>query len=157
MRNFLKNFEEILASIAISITVIMVITNVVLRYGFGFVLPWSEELSVICFIWAVYLGISSCYKHNLHMGVDVILNFLPQTLLIPFKLFIACLLLGLNLLMAYLSYEYTMLSSKVTPVMGMSYFSINAILIVCFTLMAIHTVRFIIEDIRLLKTKSTDG
>ncbi|WP_133152101.1 TRAP transporter small permease, partial [Vibrio lentus] len=65
----LKNIEEILASIAISITVLVVIINVVLRYGFGFVVPWSEELSVICFIWAVYLGISSCYKHKLHMGV----------------------------------------------------------------------------------------
>jgi len=47
----LKNIEEILASIAISITVLVVIVNVVLRYGFGFVVPWSEELSVICFIW----------------------------------------------------------------------------------------------------------
>ena len=149
-----KNVEEILASIAISITVLMVITNVVLRYGFNFVLPWSEELSVICFIWATYLGISSCYKHKLHMGVDVILSFLPSKTIIPFKLIVACFLLGLNLYMAYLSYQYTMLSSKVTPVMGMSYFSINAVLVVCFALMAIHTVRFIIEDIKLIKAGS---
>ena len=151
MRFLIKNLEEILASIAISITVLMVITNVVLRYGFNFVLPWSEELSVICFIWAVYLGISSCYKHNLHMGVDVILSFLPERFIIPFKLVIACLLLGLNGLMAYLSYEYTMLSSKVTPVMSLSYFYINSVLVICFTLMAIHTIRFIIEDIKLMK------
>ena len=38
----LRNLEEILASIAISITVLVVIVNVVLRYGFGFVVPWSE-------------------------------------------------------------------------------------------------------------------
>ena len=122
MRFLLKNLEEILASIAISITVLMVITNVVLRYGFNFILPWSEELSVICFIWATYLGISSCYKHKLHMGVDVILTFLPSRTVIPFKLVISGFLLILNLYMAYLSYQYTMLSSKVTPVLGMSYF-----------------------------------
>ncbi|MGF1682411.1 TRAP transporter small permease [Photobacterium minamisatsumaniensis] len=148
---FLKNIEEILASIAISITVLVVIVNVVLRYGFGFVVPWSEELSVICFIWAVYLGISSCYKHKLHMGVDVVVAMLPQKAKRPFKLVVSVFLLGLNILMAVLSYQYMMLSNKVTPVMGMSYFSINGVLFLCFALMAIHTVKFIADDIAALK------
>ena len=125
----LKNIEEILASIAISITVLVVIINVVLRYGFGFVVPWSEELSVICFIWAVYLGISSCYKHKLHMGVDVVVAMLPEKAKIPFRLCVSVFLLVLNILMAVLSYQYLMLSNKVTPVMGMSYFAINGVLL----------------------------
>ncbi|MCF7506703.1 MULTISPECIES: TRAP transporter small permease [Vibrio] len=147
----LKNIEEILASIAISITVLVVIINVVLRYGFGFVVPWSEELSVICFIWAVYLGISSCYKHKLHMGVDVVVAMLPEKAKIPFRLCVSIFLLALNILMAVLSYQYLMLSNKVTPVMGMSYFSINGVLLLCFSLMAIHTVRFIVNDVASLK------
>ncbi|MEH6451630.1 MAG: TRAP transporter small permease [Psychromonas sp.] len=144
---FIKNFEEILASIAISITVLMVIINVFLRYGFGFVVPWSEELSVICFIWAVYFGISSCYKHRLHMGVDVVIALLPDAAKRPFRLVISCFLLILNIILAYLSYDYTMLSTKVTPVMGMSYFTINGVLFVCFSLMAIHTLKFIKDDL----------
>ncbi|EGU40055.1 MULTISPECIES: TRAP transporter small permease [Vibrio] len=147
----LKNIEEILASIAISITVLVVIVNVVLRYGFGFVVPWSEELSVICFIWAVYLGISSCYKHKLHMGVDVVVAMLPEKAKIPFRLCVSAFLLALNILMAVLSYQYLMLSNKVTPVMGVSYFVINGVLLLCFSLMAIHTVRFIANDVASLK------
>ncbi|MEZ8503580.1 TRAP transporter small permease [Vibrio splendidus] len=150
----LKNIEEILASIAISITVLVVIINVVLRYGFGFVVPWSEELSVICFIWAVYLGISSCYKHKLHMGVDVVVAMLPEKAKIPFRLCVSVFLLALNILMAVLSYQYLMLSNKVTPVMGMSYFAINGVLLLCFSLMAIHTVRFIANDVASLKRSS---
>ncbi|ANP76197.1 MULTISPECIES: TRAP transporter small permease [Vibrio] len=150
----LKNIEEILASIAISITVLVVIVNVVLRYGFGFVVPWSEELSVICFIWAVYLGISSCYKHKLHMGVDVVVAMLPEKAKIPFRLCVSVFLLALNLLMAVLSYQYLMLSNKVTPVMGVSYFVINGVLLLCFSLMAIHTVRFIANDVASLKRSS---
>jgi TRAP-type C4-dicarboxylate transport system permease small subunit len=149
--NVVKNLEEILASIAISITVILVIANVVLRYGFGFIMPWAQELAVLCFIWAVYLGISSCYKHNLHMGVDAILSVLPKNMIVPFKLSISFFLLGLNGVLAYLSYEYTMLSSKTTPVMGVSYFWVNIVLILCFGLMAFHTVRVILNDIRTLK------
>ena len=154
MINVLKNFEEILASIAISITVILVIINVVLRYGFGFILPWGQELAVLCFIWAVYLGISSCYKHNLHMGVDAILSILPTRMLVPFKLVVSVFLLGLNSLLAYLSFEYTMLSSKTTPVMGVSYFWVNIVLILCFGLMAFHTVRMIFNDIKTLKIEA---
>ena len=150
----LKNIEEILASIAISITVLVVIVNVVLRYGFGFVVPWSEELSVICFIWAVYLGISSCYKHKLHMGVDVVVAMLPEKVKIPFRLCVSVFLLALNILMAVLSYQYLMLSNKVTPVMGVSYIVINGVLLLCFSLMAIHTVRFIANDVASLKRSS---
>ncbi|WP_428432307.1 TRAP transporter small permease [Photobacterium profundum] len=152
----LKNIEEILASIAISITVLVVIINVILRYGFGFVVPWSEELSVICFIWAVYFGISSCYKHKLHMGVDVVVSLLPQAAKRPFRLVVSSFLLMVNVLMAYLSYDYMMLSNKVTPVMGMSYFTINGVLFLCFSLMAIHTVNFIKDDVVQLREKRLD-
>lgn len=142
---FLANLEEILASIAISMTVLIVIINVFLRYCLGFVVPWSEELSVVCFIWAVYFGISSCYKHKLHMGVDVIMLLLPQKIQPAFRLIILFFLLCFNLTMTYLSFDYTMLSSKTTPVMGMSYLSINGVLVFCFGMMAIHTVRFIYQ------------
>lgn len=142
----IKNLEEIFASLAISVTVLMVIINVILRYVFGFVVPWSEELSVICFIWATYFGISSCYKHKLHMGVDVIITLLPEHAKRIFRLVIFTFLLILNLVLAYLSFDYTMLSTKVTPVMGMSYFTINGVLVVCFSLMAIHTLVFIKDE-----------
>lgn len=148
----LRNIEEILASIAISVTVLVVIVNVILRYGFGFVVPWSEELSVICFIWAVYLGISSCYKHKLHMGVDVVVAMLPEQSKRIFRLCVHAFLLGLNILMSVLSYQYLMLSNKVTPVMGMSYFAINGVLVASFSLMAIHTIKFIVDDLADLKS-----
>jgi len=148
-----KNFEEIFASITISITILMVIINVFLRYGFGFVVPWSEELAVICFIWSVYFGISSCYKHKLHMGVDVVIALLPEKAKVPFNLVVLSFLLVINLILAYLSYDYMMLSNKVSPVMGMSYFTINGVLFLCFSLMTIHTVNFIRSDLKQLFKK----
>lgn len=147
MRFILKNLEEILASAAISVTVLVVIINVILRYGFGFVVPWSEELSVICFIWAVYLGVSSCYKHRLHMGVDVVVTLLPNKAQSAFRLFVLTVLLGVNLVMSWLSFDYLMLSTKSTPVMGLSYFYINSVLLLSFGLMLLHTVRFIVSEI----------
>ncbi|MFC5077581.1 2,3-diketo-L-gulonate TRAP transporter small permease protein YiaM [Vibrio thalassae] len=151
---FIANFEEILASVAISITVLVVIINVFLRYVFGFVVPWSEELSVICFIGAVYFGISSCYKHKLHMGVDVIMLMLPENMQKSFRIILYSFLLAFNLAMAYLSLDYTLLSKKVTPVMGISYAPINSVVFICFFMMSIHSIKFIYQEAITLKHQS---
>ena len=47
-------FEALLGSITISVTVILVIVNVFLRYFLGIQYSWIEEVSVGCFIWTVY-------------------------------------------------------------------------------------------------------
>ncbi|MTI13920.1 TRAP transporter small permease [Sansalvadorimonas verongulae] len=146
-----RYFEEIFASIAISITVIMVILNVFLRYGFGFVIPWTEELSVICFIWATYLGGSSCYKHKLHLGVDIIISMLPEGMRQRFQIMLYLFLLALHSVMVWLSFDYLMLSSKSTPVMGISYFYINSVLVLSFGLMVLHTLRFLAQEISALR------
>ena len=145
-----RYFEDIFASIAISITVLMVILNVFLRYGFGFVIPWTEELSVICFIWATYLGGSSCYKNKLHLGVDIVIATLPERMRQRYQILLYLFLLGLHSIMLWLSFDYLMLSSKSTPVMGISYFYINSVLVLSFGLMALHTLRFLAQDITLL-------
>jgi len=88
------------------------------------------------------------------MGVDVVVAMLPAKAKIPFRLCVSVFLLALNILMAVLSYQYLMLSNKVTPVMGVSYFVINGVLLLCFSLMAIHTVRFIANDVAFLKRSS---
>ena len=147
----LRYFEEIFASIAISITVLIVILNVILRYGFGFVIPWTEELSVICFIWSVYLGGSSCYKNKLHLGVDVVIAQLPRHWRDCYQVVLYTFLLVLNLTILWLSVDYLMLSSKVTPVMGISYFYINSVLVLSFALMTIHTIRFLVQEVQHLR------
>ena len=142
-----RYFEEIFASIAISITVLMVIINVFLRYGFGFVIPWTEELSVICFTWATYLGGSSCYKNKLHLGVDIIIAMFPERMRQRYQVILHLFLLGFFAVMLWLSFDYMMLSSKSTPVMGISYFYINSVLVLSFGLMTLHTVRFLAQEI----------
>ena len=71
-KKYFSYFEEFLGSICIGITVLLVIINVILRYCFGMMLSWGEELATICFTWSVFIGASACYKHKLHIGVDII-------------------------------------------------------------------------------------
>ena len=54
----------------LSLMVIMVFGNVVLRYGFNDGIIISEELSRYLFIWITFLGAIVTMRDNAHLGLD---------------------------------------------------------------------------------------
>jgi TRAP-type C4-dicarboxylate transport system permease small subunit len=61
---------ELALVILLSLMVIMVFGNVVLRYGFNDGLIASEELSRYFFIWITFLGAIVTLRDNAHLGLD---------------------------------------------------------------------------------------
>ncbi|MEZ5739852.1 MAG: TRAP transporter small permease subunit [Burkholderiaceae bacterium] len=47
------------------------------RYVFNDNILWHLEVTVFLFAWLVLLGASYSVKHNLHIGVDVLVRPLP--------------------------------------------------------------------------------
>lgn len=64
---------ELLLVALLSVMVIMVFGNVVLRYGFNSGVTVSEELSRWAFVWMIFLGAIVAVKENTHLGTDVLL------------------------------------------------------------------------------------
>jgi TRAP-type C4-dicarboxylate transport system permease small subunit len=65
-----KHLEEYIL-IALSIlTVIIVFTQVFMRYVLGESLTWSEEVARYLFIWMIYVGVSYGVQKEKHLGVD---------------------------------------------------------------------------------------
>jgi len=62
--------------IMLSLMVIMVLGNVVLRYGFNDGLIASEELSRFFFIWITFLGAIVTLRDNAHLGLDSLVRHL---------------------------------------------------------------------------------
>ena len=149
MKKIFENIEMILGSIAISVTILAVIMNVFLRYGFGIQFIWVEEVSVGCFVWAVFLGATAAYKNKTLIGVEVLTQMLPFKWKRGLELIVYTLLLVLNVMLCYLSYFYTIQSRKLTPGLEVSYAYINSSMVVSFGLMSIYSLKFLIEDIRL--------
>lgn len=149
MKKFFQNIEVILGSVTISITVLSVITNVILRYGFGIQFAWIEEVSVGCFIWTVFLGATAAYKDKALIGVEVLTKILPFRGRRVLELIIYTLLLVLNGTLFYLSYNYTAGSNKITSALEVSYVYINSSIVVSFGLMTIYSIKFLVEDIKL--------
>jgi TRAP-type C4-dicarboxylate transport system permease small subunit len=65
-----KHLEEYILIVLSICTVIIVFTQVVMRYVFGESLTWSEEVARYVFIWMIYVGISYGVQKEKHLGVD---------------------------------------------------------------------------------------
>lgn len=77
---FLQKAEEnILAFLLVAMT-LLVFADVVMRFGFGTGLLWSQELTLNLSAWFVMFGISYGLKVGAHIGVDAVVKLLPTTI-----------------------------------------------------------------------------
>lgn len=67
-----EHLEEYILVILSVFTVVVIFSQVVLRYVFSSSLPWSEEIARYAFIWMIYVGVSYGVKKQKHLSVDVI-------------------------------------------------------------------------------------
>ena len=96
-RWFFRAIDIALVGLLAAMT-LMVFGNVVLRYGFGSGLDFSEEMSRFCFVWLIFLGSVAAMRRNLHMGFDMVVVMVrPQVrrvlLTVANGLILACCLL----------------------------------------------------------------
>lgn len=83
MRHMIPRAERLvewLMALALSIMVILIFSNVVLRYGFNTGLAWAEEVSRLMFVWMIFLGAILALRHHAHLGVEFMVEKLPPAL-----------------------------------------------------------------------------
>lgn len=72
-----SNLLELVLVLCLGAMVLMVLGNVVLRYGFNSGITVSEELSRFAFVWLVFLGAAIGMRDKAHLGVDSLVRVLP--------------------------------------------------------------------------------
>lgn len=68
---------EYVVAFLLAMMSIVVFSQVVSRYVLHASLPWSEELARYILVWLTFLGASVGVKRNAHIGVEVVVKFLP--------------------------------------------------------------------------------
>lgn len=71
--------ESIIALLLVSMT-LLVVVEVVMRFGFGSGFLWSQELTLHLSAWFVLFGISYGLRVGAHIGVDAFVKLLPPTI-----------------------------------------------------------------------------
>ena len=61
----------------LAVMVVLVFTNVVMRYLFNSGIPTSEELSRWLLVWLTFLGAIVALRQHAHLGVDTLVRALP--------------------------------------------------------------------------------
>jgi TRAP-type C4-dicarboxylate transport system permease small subunit len=148
MKNALKHLEEILGCCCLVVFVSLTLVNVVLRYGFNFVLSWAEEVILIAFSWSVFLGAITAFRQDRHVAIDVIVAMFPAKVRRVVYILIDALVLVLNIYLAYLSVVLCMkVGVKTTYVLKISFVYVDAALVVSFGLMAVFGVIRLIKNL----------
>jgi len=62
----------------VAIMTVIIIIQVFMRYLFLFSLSWSEEVARYLMIWVSFLGASLALKYGFHIGVEFIMNRIPE-------------------------------------------------------------------------------
>ncbi|MGN0773758.1 MAG: TRAP transporter small permease [Candidatus Ventricola sp.] len=77
LKTILSNLDAIITGTTLTICVILVNANVIMRYFFNSPIHWSEEVVTSLFVWTVFIGSSYAYRKHSHLGVDIVVNLMP--------------------------------------------------------------------------------
>ncbi|NAZ36198.1 TRAP transporter small permease subunit [Rubellimicrobium sp. CFH 75288] len=101
--------------------VVMVFTNVVLRYGFNSGLTVSEEMSRYFFVWLTFIGAVLAFRDHAHLGVETVVRRLgPRGRLVCVALSNAIILLCAVVLVWGTWRQHAINASMTAPVVGLS-------------------------------------
>ena len=79
----------------------IIVFTVITRYGFNYVLSWSEEVPRYLLIWISFLGAAACVDLRDHIAFDYLLNRFPARLRAAVQLLINAAIFGFGWIMLF--------------------------------------------------------
>ena len=126
-------WEEILGGSAVILMVLTACLNVFTRYVLQSPLTWAEELESICLVWSTFLCSAAAYKHNLHYGMDFLVDHLPDRGKLFLRRLITFVCIFFFGYLLYLAAEITKSAIKTTIFFRLSYKFIDAAAVIAVT------------------------
>lgn len=80
VKALLERILEYTMAALLTVMVVMVFGNVVLRYAFGSGIASAEEISRLMFVWLVFLGATLALRQHKHLGLELLQARLPVPL-----------------------------------------------------------------------------
>ncbi len=143
-----RHFEETIASACLALIAVCVFLQVVLRYGFGTALTWTEELAGMCMAWAVYMGAALGVRERFHIRILVGVFALPKVLQLPLVLLADACWMLFNLLMVWFGLEYVELlwtRTSISPAMGIDQFWPQSIIVIGYALITVRLIQIYVN------------
>jgi len=105
-RSWSDQLEETLIALILGAMTLITFANVIARYVFNSNILWALETTVFLFAWLVIIGAAYAVKHNLHIGVDILVRALPASWQKALAVTAVLCCLMFSLLVVYGAYQY---------------------------------------------------
>ena len=134
-KKFIVNIDQYVSAVLFIVIMVLLFLQVVTRYVFRHSFTWTEELSVLLFVWMTYMGVSSAVTYRKNLRIDALLDVVPfrvkkLLLIISDVIFI---LFNLYLIVPFVELIGSIGGSR-TPILGIpkaiTYWLIPAILVI---------------------------
>lgn len=112
--NFLNRLLVGVSLIALLVMILIIIFQVFSRQLFHYTPSWSEELSIILFVWTSFLGIAYGFKARLHIGVSFLVNLFPSKVQDAMDFLAKILILFFGIVLVYYGTKFTILMGNST-------------------------------------------
>lgn len=160
----INKIEENALTISLAIMVVVIFTNVVMRYIFNNSLSWSEEFARYLFVWFSWLGVSAGVKDNEHLRVEILSMALAKRGLIKadeaIKILVSLVWIATTWIVAY--YGIIVISAQIemnvlTPAMRIPVWIAYLSIPFCSFIVGIRLVINIIGSARIILGKTANG
>lgn len=146
-----RHFEEAVCCVALSLVAICVFLQVIMRYAFGTALQWSEEVSAIGMVWAVYMGAALCVRERFHIRIMAGVMVLPRRLAGLVVMLADALCGAFCIFMIVIGVEYLGVLAKFTsrtPSLGINELYPQSIIVIGYVLILIRLLQIYVVWIR---------
>lgn len=154
----LVNLDAIITCVTLTLCTIVVNVNVLMRYFLKRPLYWSEEVATGLFVWTVFIGSAYAYRKHAHLGVDILINILPEKIRKVVKVLMDLLELATLVMLTRTSVQYVMNTmDKLTNTLRVPSWYISSAVPIGFGLSLIFCIYFLLKDlIRVFKKGGGD-
>ena len=119
--------------------VLVVGSNVFLRYFFTYSLPWADEVARYLMVWMTFTGAGLALRYGGHVAITNLQDALPSTLQMILRALIVLVLLVFFLKMVEVGLSYAdRMGRQRTPALRLSYYYVYFAMPLGFGLLTLH-------------------
>lgn len=144
----LNRVAFVISNIFLWIMSIIVMTQIVTRYLFGYSISWAEEISKMLMVWGALLVAAVIEYEDRHLRVSFLLFRLNDKVHVIVKMVFQVIIAGFALLLLITGIIYTMDNANVLlPASGLTRFWLYLPMPICGALIFFHSITLFIKGI----------
>jgi len=166
LKLILTNLDAIITATTLSICVVLVNANVIMRYFFNNPIRWAEEVVTSLFVWTVFIGSAYAYRKHSHLGVDILVNLMPPKMKAVVKAVMSVVELFVLSMLTVISSQYVYhlifnragkLKVIMTDMLRIPKWWTGIAVPIGFGLSVIYSIYFMVKGVRAYLAKKKEG